>query len=480
MKDRNKWAILFTVVIMTFMATLDSSIVNVALPVMNKELGTTMSTIEWIVTSYLITVCAIILPFGRIGDTKGKTKVFKIGVVIFTIGSLMCGFAKDINFLILARVVQAIGAAGAMATNQGIITESFPPSERGRALGMIGTFVALGTMVGPSLGGVIVSALKWNYIFLINIPIGIIVFFISLKTLPKEVSKGNVPLDYKGTILFTLVIVLLFGSITLGQQYSYTNIYIVLALLISIVLFGLFVKFEMKHDHPLVDVNIFKNKLFTVSIICGFTSFVAISGTNIILPFYLQDAMKLSPGVTGILMTVSPIVLGILAPISGYLSDKFESEKITFVGLLIMTIGLLLMSTFKVDSPIWVVVLFLAITSAGSAMFQSPNNSLVMSTVGKDKLGIAGSINSLIRNLGMVTGIALSTTLLYSQMSSKIGYKVLGYVDGRADIFIYGMKTVYIVVAIICLVGTTLTLMRLINKSKTETLDKESEKLLCK
>lgn len=480
MEHKNKWTILFTVVIMTFMGTLDSSIVNVALPVMNKELGTTMSTIEWIVTSYLITVCAVILPFGKIGDTKGKTKVFKLGIIIFTLGSLMCGFAKDINFLIFARVVQAIGAAGTMSTNQGIVTESFPPNERGRALGMIGTFVALGTMVGPSLGGIIVSVLKWNYIFLINIPIGIIAFLISLKTLPNEVSKDNIPLDYKGTVLFILVITLLFGSIMLGQQYSYANIYIILSLLISIVLFLFFVKFEVKQEYPLLDISIFKNKLFTVSIICGFTSFIAISGTNIILPFYLQDAMKLSPGLTGILMTVSPIVLGILAPISGYLSDKFESEKITFIGLAVMTIGLLLMSTLKVNSPIWVIAIFLATTSAGSAMFQSPNNSLIMSTVEKDKLGIAGSINSLVRNLGMISGIALSTTLLYSKMSNKMGYKVLGYVEGREDVFSYGMKSVYIVVTIICLIGAILTLMRLLNKSKTEEPKQKREKLLCK
>lgn len=477
MEHKNKWAILFTVVIMTFMGTLDSSIVNVALPVMNKELGTTMSTIEWIVTSYLITVCAVILPFGKIGDTKGKTKVFKLGIIIFTLGSLMCGFAKDINFLIFARVVQAIGASGTMSTNQGIVTESFPPNERGRALGMIGTFVALGTMVGPSLGGIIVSVLKWNYIFLINIPIGIITFLVSLKTLPNEVSKENIPLDYKGTILFILTIILLFGSIMLGQQYSYTNTYIILALLISIVLFLFFVKFEIKHEHPLLDISIFKNKLFTVSIICGFTSFIALSGTNIILPFYLQDTMKLSPGATGILMTVSPIVLGILAPISGYLSDKFESEKITFIGLVVMTIGLLLMSTLKVNSSILIVALFLATTSAGSAMFQSPNNSLIMSTVEKDKLGIAGSINSLIRNLGMISGIALSTTLLYSSMSNKMGYKVLGYVEGREDVFIYGMKIVYIVVTIICLLGAILTLMRLISKSKKEKLKNICEKI---
>ncbi|MGL5315147.1 MAG: MFS transporter [Peptostreptococcaceae bacterium] len=466
MEAKNKWGILFTVVIITFMSTLDSSIVNVALPVMNKDLGVSMGAIEWVVTSYLITICSTILFFGRIGDTKGKTKIFKLGIIIFTFGSLLCGLSNNLIMLIISRIIQATGAAAAMATNQGIITESFPIEERGRALGLMGTFVALGTMVGPTVGGMIVSVLKWNYIFLINIPIGAIAYVISIKTLPKYNSKSNVALDYKGIALFTIAIIMLFSSIILGQSISYANTFIVLAFFISITLLAIFIKIEKKMEYPLLDINIFKNKLFTVSIICGFTSFVAISGTNIIMPFYLQDALKLSPGITGLIMTVSPIILGVLAPISGYLSDKFECEKITFIGLVVLTIGLLLMSRFTIDTPIWLIVLFLAIMSAGSAMFQSPNNSLIMSTVPRDKLGIAGSINSLVRNLGMISGISLSTTLLYSRMSSKIGYKVLGYVEGRSDVFIYGMNSVYTVVALICLIVAILTLIRLLNKKK--------------
>ena len=152
MRIKKEWAILLTVLPMTFMTTLDSSIVNVALPTMAKELNTSMSGIEWVVTSYLITICATILLFGKLGDILGKTRIFRIGIGIFTIGSLLCGFSNTLFMLILSRIIQAIGAGAAMATNQGIITETFPTNERGRALGMTGTAVALGTMVGPTLG----------------------------------------------------------------------------------------------------------------------------------------------------------------------------------------------------------------------------------------------------------------------------------------------------------------------------------------
>lgn len=468
MEYQHKWGILFTVLVITTMSSLDSSIVNVALPVMTKDLGVSMGAIEWVVTAYLITICATILLFGRLGDIKGKTTTFKLGIIIFTLGSLMCGLSNNLIMLIISRIIQAIGAAASLSTNQGIITESFPTEERGRALGLIGTSVAVGTMVGPTLGGLIVSSFKWNYIFIINIPIGIIVYLISLKTLYKAETKSEETLDYKGIALFVPAIVLLFTAIILGQHLSYSNIYIIISFALSLLLIGLFIKCESKIENPLLDISIFKNTLFTVSLICALISFIAIAGSNIIVPFYLQDVRKLSPGVAGLLMTVSPIVMGILSPISGYLSDKLESEKITLIGLVVVTIGLLLMSTLSISTPIWIIILFITIMSVGGALFQSPNNSLIMSTVEHDKLGVAGSINSLFRNVGMITGISLSTTLLYSSMSHKIGYKVLGYVQGREDVFIYGMKVVYIVVAGICLFGCILTLIRMINKMKAE------------
>ncbi|GAA0084692.1 MFS transporter [Clostridium sp. CTA-7] len=469
MKIKKEWAILLTVLPMTFMTTLDSSIVNVALPTMARELGTTMAGIEWVVTSYLITICATILLFGRFGDIIGKSKVFKIGIGVFTLGSLLCGVANSLSMLILSRIVQAIGAGAAMATNQGIITETFPPNERGRALGMTGTAVALGTMVGPTLGGLIVSVAPWKYIFLINIPIGILVYIGVIKVLNFKKVKEKVPFDIKGTILFMISVILLFTSINFGQSIGYTNPIIIGAFIISCLLLFIFIKIEKKIENPMLDISIFKNKLFSLSIFCGFISFVSIGAINIILPFYYQDVLKLTPSAAGLMMTVSPIILAVVAPLSGYLSDKIGSERISFLGLSILTFGIFSLTILTENTSLLVVAIVVGLLSLGSGIFQSPNNSLIMSTVDKTKLGIAGSINGLVRNIGTTTGIALSTSLLYSMMSSKMGYHVVGYIEGRADVFIYAMRFVFTGIGFICLIGAILTLLRVINrKSRIE------------
>ena len=464
---KNRWVILFVVVMVTFMATLDSSIVNVALPVMAKALKVTSAGIQVVVTSYLIIISATILVFGRLGDIHGKTKVFKFGIALFTFGSLFCGITSSLVFLVLARVIQAIGAAAAMANSQGIITHVFPANERGKALGIIGTFVALGALVGPPLGGFIVDATSWEYIFLINVPIGLITFFYGLKILPKSHKTEKVKFDGLGCVLFMLAIVPLFAALGQGEEVGFTSPIILAGFLISIISFTLFIVVERNLENPLLQLKIFKNKLFTLSIFCGFISFVAMFCSTIIQPFYLQDVMKFSPSTTGLILMVFPIILAVVAPISGHLSDKIGSEILTLIGLVLISLGLLLMSNLNEKSSITSMVFFIGVMSLGSGLFQAPNNSLVMSTVPKDKLGIAGSVNALVRNVGMVCGIALSTTLLYNRISYKIGYNVTDYVVGRNDAFIYGMRIVYITAAIICIFGAILTSLRLFrNKSK--------------
>ncbi|KOA20679.1 multidrug resistance protein Stp [Clostridium homopropionicum DSM 5847] len=416
---RNRWKILFNVVMMTFMACLDSSIINVALPVMSNKLQVTMGSIQWVVTIYLIVISSTILIFGTLGDIIGKTNVFKFGILTFTIGSLLCGISNSLQFLVISRMLQGLGAAAAMATNQGIITQVFPGNERGRALGITGTFVALGTMVGPPLGGFIVSTLSWNFIFLINIPIGLFTFIMGTRILPKRSINTNKKFNLKETFL----------------QFS-----------------------------------IFKNTLFSLSIFCGFISFIAISSPNIIQPFYLQKVLNLSPSKTGLFMMIYPIILSIIAPISGYLSDKIGSEILTFLGLIFISLGLFFMSSLNEYSSLLTFTIFVLIMSTGNGLFQSPNNSLIMSSVPKDRLGIAGSINALVRNLGIVTGISLSTTLLYNRMSYKTGYPVDNFIKGREDVFVYGMKYVYITTSIICLSGAALTLWRLLKRKKLKSI----------
>ncbi|APH14254.1 drug resistance MFS transporter, drug:H+ antiporter-2 family protein [Clostridium sporogenes] len=460
---KNNWIILAIVVMSPFMACLDSSIVNVALPVMAKELYTSMAGIQQVVTSYLIVISATILFFGRLGDIKGKTSVFKYGFIIFVLGSLLCGISTTLNFLIFSRIVQAIGAAMTMSTSQGIITHVFPANERGRALGISGTSVALGTLLGPPLGGLIISVVNWKYIFLINVPIGLLAFIAAMKYLPIDKVKKNQSLDSKGAILFLICIVALFWAMLKGQQIGYNHINIIISFIVSVICFIVFIILESKIKNPMLDLSIFKNRVFSVNIFCAFVMFIGISCINIIQPFYLEDVLKLSPSKTGLIMMAYPVVLTVVSPLSGYLSDKMGSKKLTLVGLIVTAIGLFYMAFLNERSTFLIITLVLSLVALGSGLFQSPNNSLVMSSVEKSKLGIAGAINALIRNLGFIFGVSFSTTILYNRMSYKIGYKVLSYVEGRGDVFIYGMRWVYSIAALACILGF---LISLIDKTK--------------
>lgn len=470
---KNRWLILAIVVMSPFMSCLDGSIVNVALPVMAKELGTSMAGIQQVVTSYLIIISATILIFGRLGDIKGKTNVFKYGFLIFVIGSLLCGISTTLNFLIFSRVVQAIGAAMTMATSQGIITHTFPMSERGRALGISGTFVALGTLLGPPLGGLIVSVVNWKYIFLINVPIGIVSFAAAMKYLPEGTKSEGEKLDIKGALSFFICTVTLFWAMLTAQETGYGDLKIIGAFIISIVCFVIFIKLELKIENPMVDLSIFKNRVFSINVFCAFVSFLGISCINIIQPFYLQDVLKLSPAKTGFVMMAYPIILVIIAPLSGYLADKIGSKILTLIGLVTMVLAFSAMSVLNERSALISIIFMLAILALGNGLFQSPNNALVMSSVDKSKLGIAGGINALIRNLGFVFGIAISTSILYNRMSSKMGYRVLSYVEGRSDVFIYGMRWVYIMAALGCFIGL---LVSLTDKVKSKNIEHKNHK----
>lgn len=462
--EKNKWPILLIVVMSTFMATLDSSIVNVALPQMARAMDVDTSQIQLVVTSYLIVIVGIILIFGKLGDMLGKTKIYTVGIALFTLGSLLCGITSSFPVLIGARIVQAVGAAATMANNQGIITQVFPATERGRALGFVGTAVALGSLVGPGLGGIIVGASSWEYIFLINVPVGVVVLFLAIKLLPRSNKKITGKLDMLGAGLFMLSIVPLFVALGQAQSLGFANPLILTGFGISMGSFIAFIRVEKKRENPLIPLAIFKNKLFSLSIFCAFITFVGLFCNNIIQPFYLQDVMIYSPEQAGLIMMIFPLILTVVSPLSGHLSDKIGSELLTFIGLLLISLGLFLMSTLTEQSTLVTMVVFIVILSVGMGLFQSPNNSLIMSTVGRHQLGIAGSINALVRNMGMVGGIALATTLLYGSMSGELGYRVTDYVAGQNGAFINGMRIVYMTAAVICFWGAGLTLLRLLGK----------------
>ena len=464
--QKNRWWILVAVGLFTFMSTLDGTIVNIALPVISKNLNISMSQSEWVVSLYLIVVCSFILFFGKLSDLHGKIKIFRLGAIFFIAGSLLSGFRVNLVFLLVSRAIQAFGAAMTMATNNGIITEIFPSTERGKALGTIGSFVALGSIAGPGLGGLILSHLSWSYIFWLNVPVGIIAAIIGAIFLPKDITFTNAVLDKKGSFGFALGMITLFGGIFLGQQLGFTSVPVLTMLIIGLISFIWFVYTENHTTNPLLQFNLFKNPDFSVSLLCALLIFITNFFFNVVTPFYLENALHLAPSQAGIILMILPVVQLFAAPVAGTLSDKIGPKLITFIGLVLLLVSQIGYSLCNLHSSIWLFIISIAIMGLGSGIFSSPNNSLVMSSVEQKNLGVAGSINSLSRNLGMVIGISSATTILFAAMSHAKGARVTEYLPKQPEIFIYGMHVVFIISMIICLITVVLSGWRLFKKDE--------------
>ena len=465
-KPQRKGLILVAVSMFTLMATLDGSIVNIAIPTISDQFGINMNQSEWIVSVYMMVICMFLLLFGKLGDTMGKVKIFKIGTIIFVLGSLLCGISTTLTTLLLSRVVQAVGASMTMATNFGIITETYPPNERGKALGILGSFVSLGSIAGPGLGGIIIAHFSWEYIFLINVPIGIIAIVMGALILPKdEVFEEIKKVDYKGFSLVSVVILTLFGGIFIGQEAGYTKPYVLLLFALAVIGFLLLIRVENKIAHPLIDMTLFKNKAFSLALLCALFVFSSNFFYNVLMPFYLQKSLSLSASMAGLLLMVLPLTMVVLSPISGMISDKIGPDRLTFIGLLCLTIAQLLYLFVDQHSPIAFFVILSMFIGAGNAFFQSPNNVLIMSSVPPKQLGVAGGLNALARNLGMVIGVALSTSVLYLAMSAKDGSRITTYIDSKPDLFIFGMHITFLVSSILCIAGLIITGSRLFKKS---------------
>ncbi len=448
---------LFAILCMTFMEVLDGTIVNVALPTMQAELGVEATEIQLVASVFLVVTCAFLLVFGRLGDMLGKVRVFQTGVVLFTVGSALCALSTTLPVLVAARVVQALGVACSLANNQGIITELFAES-RGRALGLVATFTALGAMAGPTVGGVLVSMFPWESVFVINIPIGILSFAIGAIALPNRRPAEKRALDVPGALLVVPAILLVFAAITLMEDGAGPMEFGMLAGGLALV--AAFIAVERRAAEPLVQLRIFRNASFDIDLIAMVLVFLGLSGVTIIMPFYLQSALGLEPGVAGLVMACYPLVNATIGTLSGALSDRIGCIKPTLAGQVVFALGLLGLSTLALDTPIARIVPMLMFTSLGSAMFQSPNNSLIMGHAEPEMLGFVGSLGNLMRYLGQSLGITISTGVLYGTMSAEAGYRVSSFVANRPELFMHGLATVFYLLAALVAVALVISLVR--------------------
>ena len=452
-----RWVALFAILCMTFMETLDGTIVNVALPTMQAELGVGATQIQLVASVFLVVTCAFLLVFGRLGDIVGKVRVFQLGVALFTAGSLLCALSSTLPMLVLARAVQGMGVACSLANNQGIITELFAES-RGRALGLVATFTALGAMAGPTVGGLLVSSLPWESIFLINLPIGAVSFVVGLAVLPNRRPAERHAFDARGAALLVPSVLLLFTALTMMESgVSALSAGLAAA---GAALLAIFVLVERGQAEPLVRLDVFRNLSFDIDLAAMVLVFLGLSGVTIVMPFYLQDARGLEPGLAGVVLACYPLVNAVVGTLSGAVSDRIGCIKPTLAGQAVFAAGLALCSTLGLDTPIPGIVATLMFTSLGSAMFQAPNNSLIMSHADPDALGFVGSLGNLMRYLGQSLGVTISMGALYGSMSQAAGYRVTSYVEGQPELFMGGFATVFRLLALVIALALALSLVR--------------------
>ena len=407
-----KWYVLVAIAMAIFLGTIDGSIVNVALPTLVEEFDTTFNVAQWVVLAYLLTQATLTLGFGRLGDMIGKKPIFTTGFLVFTIGSVLAGISPTIGFLIGARVVQALGAAMIFALGFAITTEAFPPSERGKALGINGTTVSLGIMAGPIIGGMILEATDWRWIFFVNLPIGIIGTITAIKFVPNTKPKGKQRFDFAGAGAFFVALLSLLLALTMGQNLGFSDPTILMAFTISAFSFAAFVIVERRVADPMLNLDLFKSRDLTVNLITGFVGFFALSGLLLLVPFYLTDVMELSPSEIGFVLGAVPITMGIVAPMSGSLSDRVGSRPVTVAGLALMTIAYTIAAFWFGNSTTSLMVIIVGlIIGLGMGIFQSPNNSAILGSVPPEQLGVTSGMLTINRTTASVTGIAVLGTL---------------------------------------------------------------------
>lgn len=466
-----KWYILLAVSMGTFLATIDGSIVNISLPTLVTSLNTDFATVQWVALAYLLTVTILMLGIGRLADIYGKKSIYTSGFMVFTLGSVLCGFAPSIHWLIGLRILQALGAAMIMALGMAIVTEAFPPTERGRALGISGTVVSVGIAVGPTLGGLIVQSLSWHWIFFVNLPVGLIGIWLVIRHVPAFKPAGGQRFDYGGALTLCISLLSLLVGLTFGQQRGFTD-RIVLLLVGNWVLFlAVFIFIELRVEQPMLDLRLFRSSLFSVSLATGFIIFICLSGTLLLMPFYAENVLGYTPQQTGLLMAIVPVALGIIAPISGSLSDRYGSRPITVAGLGVLVVGFLAVSSLDAQTTTLGYILRFIPVGLGMGMFQSPNNSAIMGAAPRDRLGVASGMLAMTRTLGQTTGIALLGALWAGQVFKYAG----GLLSGGATSApvaaqIMALRDTFVFVSVLIVIALLLSIWGLAEERKRSRL----------
>ncbi|MCX6258160.1 MAG: MFS transporter [Bacteroidia bacterium] len=406
---KQRW-IIYSIALATFMCMLDNYIVNISLPAISKSFNVGIDGVSWIVIVYLLILTSAIPFFGKLGDRVGLIKIFIAGYIVFVSGSLLCGISSSLYMLIFSRFLQAMGGAVLYTVPSAIISRFLPLEKRGYSFGILATAAAVGFAMGSPLGGLITANFGWQWVFLINIPIGIIAIIIVLRKFPreKEITLVHEKFDIPGVLYCFFWLITLMFSLNMGRKLGWTSPLIVFSFLMSLVFLSLLIRQEHSFKFPLLDLKLFRIKGFTYPNLANFLVFMAANGTNFVLPFYLVYALEISAEKAGLVLMAFPVINMIIGPIAGKASDKkISSRSLCIIGASISLIATIIFPFTMYFRGLWPVITFLFITGFSLGLFLPPNNNQIMSSAPKDSPGMASGILRTLTNLGSVIGVAI-------------------------------------------------------------------------
>lgn len=403
--ERRRWAILaiFTALAM---AALDTAIANIALPAIAADLNTTPADVIWVVNVYQIAMVATLLPLAALGEIVGHQRIYFGGLLLFTLASLACALAWSLPSLLVARVLQGLGAAGVMSVNTALVRFVYPSRLHGRGFGNNALVVATAFTIGPALASGILAVASWPWLFAINIPFGVAAMLIGMKTLPQTPRAAHT-FDFPGALLTSISLCLFIVGI--GSAAHGASTAVVAVELVGAVIFGaVLIRRQAGHPAPMLPVDLFRRPMFSLSVATAVCSFAVQGLAFVSLPFYFEDVLHRTPVETGFFMTPWSVVVGIMAPIAGRLSDRHSAGMLGGLGLLMLGIGMALLAMLPPSPSVFDIVWRMAICGCGFGFFQSPNMKAIMSSAPDGRSGGASGIVATARLIGQTTGAALA------------------------------------------------------------------------
>jgi len=462
----NKWTLFSIVALGVLMATIDSSIVNVSLPVIARNFGAPLGgLVEWVVIGYLVVISALLLTAGRISDIVGRRATWGWGLAVFTAGSALCGAAWSIEALVGCRALQGLGGALLMAVSPAMIVGAFPPNQRGRALGLNALVVGVGISIGPTLGGVVVQHFGWRWIFYVNVPLGILGVLATATLLPRDRPGSAGRVDWLGAVLVAFGLGGLAAALSFGSELGWSSIPLLAGTAIALLaLVGLGIHLR-RVSQPVIDPGLFKNRVFSSASASLLLSFVSTFAVAFLMAFYLEDLRGWPADRAGLLLTPLPLTSAIVSPASGALADRIGSQKLAASGMLVSAMGLASISAIDEKTGVGKLIAGLVVIGIGQAVFRAPNNSALMGSAPRDRQGVAAGVLATARVMGQGLSVALAGAL-FAAFGGADAARALGHGEHVlvgapvVDAFLRGLHAALAGCTLVALLASAVALVR--------------------